>query len=200
MAIKDIVHDTGVSFEELCSSTGLPSFTLSDILSGKAELSHRQARTLQKLARGLGMSMEEVLEMDAALPDPTEQFPSMIHPMLIPEVFSYYRMNLLETLDETDKGLFAIGVAVSGIIELLHDEGMYPEALYTLGLVDYLCDKNGLPRFEQYDKFRGETMAKTIYAQEAVEDPILDCVYFQKMIPHLLKFNFIETPDTLLYY
>lgn len=42
----------------------------------------------------------------------------------------------------------------------------YPEALYTLGLVDYLCDKNGLPRFEQYDKFRGETMAKTIYAQE----------------------------------
>ena len=43
-------------------------------------------------------------------------------------------------------------------------------------------------------------MAKTIYAQEAVEDPILDCVYFQKMIPQLLKFNFIETPDTLLYY
>jgi len=42
----------------------------------------------------------------------------------------------------------------------------YPEALYTLGLVDYLCDKNGLPHFEQYDKFRGETMAKTIYAQE----------------------------------
>ena len=191
MAIKDIVNDAGVSFEELCSSTGLSSSTLSDILSGKAELSHCQARTLQKLAKGLGMSMEDVLEMDAVLPDPVEQHPVMVHPVMIPEVFAYYRTSLLEALDEIDEELFVI---------VLHNEGMYAEALYTLGLVDYLCDKNGLPRFEQYDRYRGETMAKTIYAQEAVEDPILDCVCFQKMIPQLLKFNFIETPDTLLYY
>ena len=68
------------------------------------------------------------------------------------------------------------------------------------GVTVECSSSNGLPRFEQYDRYRGETMAKTIYAQEAVEDPILDCVCFQKMIPQLLKFNFIETPDTLLYY
>lgn len=200
MSIKEIINDASVSFEDLCVSTGIPSSTLSDILSGKTELSHCQARTLQKLAKGLGMSMEDVLEMDAVLPDPVEQHPVMVHPVMIPEVFAYYRTSLLEALDEIDEELFVIGVAASGTIEILHNEGMYAEALYTLGLVDYLCDKNGLSRFEQYDRYRGETMAKTIYAQEAVEDPILDCVCFQKMIPQLLKFNFIETPDTLLYY
>ena len=111
MSIKEIINDASVSFEDLCVSTGIPSSTLSDILSGKTELSHCQARTLQKLAKGLGMSMEDVLEMDAVLPDPVEQHPVMVHPVMIPEVFAYYRTSLLEALDETDEELFVIGVA-----------------------------------------------------------------------------------------
>ena len=50
MTICDMINHAGISFEELCKTTGIPASTLSDILSGKAELTHCQARTIQKLS------------------------------------------------------------------------------------------------------------------------------------------------------
>ena len=65
MTICDMINHAGLSFEELCKTTGIPTSTLSDILSGKAELTHCQARTIQKLSHGIGLSMDELMELDS---------------------------------------------------------------------------------------------------------------------------------------
>jgi len=62
--IQEAIYKAGYTFDELCSVTGIPSSTLSDIMSGKAALSHCQARTVRKLAHGLGLSMEELMAME----------------------------------------------------------------------------------------------------------------------------------------
>lgn len=216
MAIKDVIDEIGFSFDELCNASEIPSSTLSDILSGKAVLSHCQARTIQKLSKGLDMSMEEVLALeepdipacdcvsDMADNDDYEEAEeeSPLHRLECPASFRFFRRSMLEMLNivsmlNDGECLFVEATIEAGTFEKLYDQGCYDAALYTLGLIDYLCDKNDIPRLTMYDKYRGDTMAKTIYCPEAEEDPILDCVYFLKMIPQFLKFNMIETPETL---
>jgi len=63
MTFYDFITSAGVSFEDLCKMTEIPASTLSDIISGKAELSHCQARTIQKLAHGMGLSMDELMDI-----------------------------------------------------------------------------------------------------------------------------------------
>lgn len=65
MNISTLIAHMDISFDELLQASKLPASTLSDIMSGKTELSHCQARTLQKLATGLGLSMEELLGLEA---------------------------------------------------------------------------------------------------------------------------------------
>lgn len=216
MAIKDVIDEIGLSFDELCDASEIPSSTLSDILSGKAVLSHCQARTIQKLSKGLDMSMEEVLALeepdipacdcvsDTADNDDYEEAEeeSPLHRLECPASFRFFRRSMLEMLNMVSmlndgECLFVEATIEAGTVEKLYDHGCYDAALYTLGLIDYLCDKNDIPRLTMYDKYRGDTMAKTIYCPEAEENPILDCVYFLKMIPQFLKFNMIETPETL---
>ncbi len=223
MAIKDAIDEIGISFEDLCESSGIPASTLSDILSGKAVLSHCQARTIQKLSKGLDMSMEEVLDLENTVPsvnhydidldidddDEEEETESKsegaFHRLACPVTFQFFRSNMLETLhilsSVPDGELMYIAASIeSNTIENLFNSGCYDAALYTLGLTDYLCNKNGIPILAQYDRYRGHMMEKTIYCPEAAEDPVLDSVYFQNMIPQFLKYNMIETPETLKQY
>ena len=219
MAIKDVIDEIGLSFDELCDASEIPSSTLSDILSGKAVLSHCQARTIQKLSKGLDMSMEEVLALEESdfpacdcVPDTADddeydesEEEGPLHRLGCPAAFRLFRCSMLEMLHilsmlKDGECLFVESAIEAGTVEKLYNHGCYDAALYTLGLIDYLCDKNDIPRLAMYDKYRGDTMEKTIYCPGAKEDPILDCVYFMEMIPQLLKFNMIETPETLKEY
>lgn len=195
MAIKDIFRMAGFSVDELASITNVPSSTLSDIMSGKTRLQHCQAKTLQKISRGLGLSMEELLKMDEMI-IPDSKAPSL-HKLVSPEAFIVFRSDLLGLLNDLGERDFVSSVVKSHAVEGLYDDKLYPQALYAIGLIDYLCDKNGIPRQSQYDKYRGDTMEKTVYGFAATENPDLDYIYFQHMIPQMLKFNFIETPDSL---
>lgn len=198
--IRDAIYKAGYNFDELCRTTGIPASTLSDIMSGKAVLSHCQARTIQKLAAGLGLSMDELMKMDAELQAMTIKPTVSVHRMLHPDVFRIFRRNLLHGLSVTDEKVFIEAAEKTRIAEELYAAGSIPQALYTIGLIDYLCDRHHLPRLTQYDKYRGDTMEKTVYAYSATEGPVVDYIYFERMIPQLLKFNFIETPDSIREY
>ncbi len=65
------------------------------------------------------------------------------------------------------------------------------------GLIDYLCDKHGIPRLEQYNKYRGHTMEKTAFGYTGAECCLLDGLFFEDLILQMLKFNFLETPGSL---
>ena len=198
MTICDMINHAGISFEELCKTTGIPASTLSDILSGKAELTHCQARTIQKLSHGIGLSMDELMELDSlarSVPEKNES--GKLHKLCSPDVFSTFRGDLLDVLQHVDEETFIYAAAQTEFVESMYEAGLCAQALYSLGLIDYLCDEHGSPRLEQYNKYRGDTMEKTVFGYTGAECCLLDGIFFEDLIPQMLKFNFLETPGSL---
>ena len=200
MNIRDVTNYAGISFDRLVERTGIPASTLSDIMSGRSDLSRCQARTLRKLADGLELSIEELLDLEAftqELPSPTIR---PVHKLIAPHAFIFFRNSMLFFLNRLGEKGFIKFVMEKKLIEDMYSKDYYPEALYMIGLIDYLCDKNELPRMKRYDIYRGETMNEPIFAQNNKVNPMTDFSCFHQVIPQFLKFNFIETPDTLNQY
>lgn len=69
MTIQQLLQDLQMSRYRLSKISGIPWATLSDIYSGKTHLDRCGAGTLSKLSRALGLSIEELLELES---EPTE--------------------------------------------------------------------------------------------------------------------------------
>lgn len=195
--LNNVVNNKGYSFTELVKESGLPASTLSDILSGKTELKNCKARTLRKLADGLDVSMEELLSLEpviTGIPDPAK---NPIHAFDDPDWFVFTRniaLNSLSTLGEEHYIKYAEEFKE---VEDEYTNENYASALYLIGLIDYLCDKNGIPRIERYNKLRGETMKSIIIASDCQAKSKPSCIKIIDAIPQFLKFNIFETPETL---
>ena len=201
MTICDVINHSGLSFEELYKATEIPASTLSDILSGKAELTHCQARTIQKLSHGIGLSMDELMDLDSlARSLPERNGSGKLHKLCSPDVFRAFRGDLLDVLQHIDEETFIYAAAQTEFVESMYEAGLCPQALYSLGLIDYLCDKHRIPRLAQYNKYRGDTMEKTVFGYSGTECQLLDYMCFDNLIPQMLKFNFVETPESLKVY
>lgn len=70
MKINEMIKEKGMSRYSLSKQSGIPWATLSDICSGKTSLTRCNVKTLQKLSSALGMTIEEVLELQ---PEPDER-------------------------------------------------------------------------------------------------------------------------------
>ena len=62
MMLNQIMESKNISRYRLSKNSNIPYTTLTDILSGKAELKKCSAETVYKLSKVLGVSMEELLE------------------------------------------------------------------------------------------------------------------------------------------
>ena len=200
MNIRDVTNYVGISFDRLVERTGIPASTLSDIMSGRSDLSRCQARTLQKLANGLELSIEDLLDLEAFTQDLPAPSIRPVHKLIAPHAFIFFRNSMLYFLDRLGEKGFIKFVMEKKVIEDAYSRDYYPEALYMIGLIDYLCDKNEMPRMTRYDIYRGETMNETIFAQSARINPMVDYSCSHEVIPQIMKFNFIETPETLKQY
>lgn len=65
MTIRKLLQDMEMSRYLLSKISGIPWATLSDIYSGKTKLNRCDARTLVKLSKALGRSIEELLELES---------------------------------------------------------------------------------------------------------------------------------------
>ncbi|MDK2965013.1 MAG: hypothetical protein PWP53_625 [Lacrimispora sp.] len=69
MTIQQLMQDMSISRYRLSKISGVPWATLADIYSGKTHLDRCGAGTLSKLSKVLGLTIEELLELDS---EPTE--------------------------------------------------------------------------------------------------------------------------------
>ena len=63
MTIQEVLREQSLSKYQLSKRSGIPWATLSDIFSGKTELSRCSARTLLKLSAALNISIEQLLNL-----------------------------------------------------------------------------------------------------------------------------------------
>lgn len=64
MTIQQLLHNMQMSRYHLSKNSGIPWSILADIYSGKIRLDQCGAETLSKLSKALGLSTEELLELE----------------------------------------------------------------------------------------------------------------------------------------
>ena len=200
MTIKDFFDRENCTIEEFSAESGIPESTLGDILNGVSDLRFCQARTINKLSKALCMSVDDILRLEPAIqsgswiPDPTI---NPVHAFENPAYFAAFRRQMIEEIRHRGEEAFVLGVLRSSRVEGIYLDSDYPEALYLIGLLDYLAAKNGILRITRFDRYRAEMMESPIYAPLAEKMTDYTPILIVPAIPQLLKFNFIETPETL---
>lgn len=164
MYLNEMMNDCHMSRAELSARSNIPESTLRDILNGKAQLDRCEAATLYNIAYALDVSVEDILEgyWDALERDA----PARITVHDDSSLMNFYVLadSMLGRLRATGDLAFIDGIDQNGWIERLYQSGQYRCALFLLGMMDYLCRKNGVRQVARYDEYRKARLDKPVYA------------------------------------
>ena len=184
MLINDQLEKLKMTKYRLSKDSGVPQATINDICSGKADLEKCSAGTLFRLARVLGISMEDILL--SAKPEHRSAFET-------------FKSNVCHRVKDKGDIDFMIQVLESDEIRTLYNRRWYPEALYLLAMVDYLSRENGLPKCTRYDDIRRQRLREPLYpAGVLVTGEVLESEAPLRMaeedsIPEFRRFNIMES-------
>ena len=112
--------------------------------------------------------------------------------------FETFKSNICHHVKDMGDIDFLIEIIESDRIYEYLNKKWYPEALYLLGMVDYLCRENDLPPLEDYQELRSIKLSKTIYPVGILilcsvlnsEEPKEKSL--QEAIPEFLRHNIVE--------
>ena len=164
MYLNELMNACHMSRAELSARSNIPESTLRDILNGKAQLDRCEAATLYNIAYALDVSVEDILEgyWDALERDA----PARIAVHDDSSLMNFYVLadSMLGRLRATGDLAFIDGIDQNGWIERLYQGREYRCALFLLGMMDYLCRKNGVRQVARYDEYRKARLDGPVYA------------------------------------
>ena len=183
MLINQRLEELELSKYRLSKESGVAQATINDICSGKADLDKCAAGTLYRLAKVLGVSIEDIL--DSAKTEYRSSF----------ETFKSNTCHHVKDMGDVD---YMICLLESDEIRKLYDRKWYPEALYLLAMLDYLSRENNIPLCTKYSDIRNQKLAKTIYPVGVLmtsevmksDEPMRKAE--REAIPEFRRFNIIE--------
>lgn len=164
MYLNELMNACHMSRAELSARSNIPESTLRDILNGKAQLDRCEAATLYNIAYALDVSVEDILEgyWDALERDAPAH--TSVHDENSLMNFYVLADSMLGRLRATGDLAFIDGIDQNEWIERLYQSGQYRCALFLLGMVDYLCCKNGVRQVARYDEYRKARLDGPVYA------------------------------------
>lgn len=164
MYLNELMNACHMSRAELSARSNIPESTLRDILNGKAQLDRCEAATLYNIAYALDVSVEDILEgyWDALERDA----PARISAHDENSLMNFYVLadSMLGRLRATGDLAFIDGIDQNGWIERMYQGREYRCALFLLGMMDYLCRKNGVRQVARYDEYRKARLDGPVYA------------------------------------
>lgn len=146
------------------------------------ELLVQKELTKYRLARGLDVTMESLLEpyLERHIP------------------FELYKSNVCHQVREQGDINFIIQTLEKDSIRKYYQRGWYPESLYLLAMLDYLSRQNNVPLCTQYDDLRQSKLSGKIFpgsvlaAFAATQDAHIKGQAIQGAIPEFMRFNIVE--------
>ena len=184
MLINEELKKQNMTKYRLSKDSGVPQATISDICSGKAEIEKCAAGTLYRLAKALGLTVEDILL--SAKDDYRESF----------ETFKSNTCHLVKDMGDLD---FIADMLESDCVRILYDRHWYPEALYLLAMLDYLSGENNIPLCTKYNDIRMQKLEKPVFpigvllAGEVLKSDAPARKAEQDAIPEFHRFNIIES-------
>ena len=183
MTVNELITKNQISRYRLAKNSDIPYMTINDICSGKTNLAECSAKTIYKLSKALGVSMEELL-MPYMLPRPS---------------FELFKSNVCHRLKELGDIDFLIQTIESREIITYYERQWYPECLYLLAMVDYLSRENHIPLCDEYHEIRRMKLKAVLYpssvlsAYEVSKDESVKERAKVLSIPEFRRFNIIES-------
>ena len=183
MVINDLLKQKGMTKYKLAKESKIPHTTVLDICSGKVNLKNCTGETLYKLAKVLDVDIERLLE------DSMEYRQS----------FDAYKSNICHMVKDIGDINFIINTLESDTIRSLYQKKWYPECLYLLAMIDYLCKENDLPICNEYDDIRRTRLSEPVFPSSVIalsvfgksEKPKKDSI--KRSIPEFIRFNIVES-------
>ncbi|MDR1069090.1 MAG: helix-turn-helix transcriptional regulator [Clostridiales Family XIII bacterium] len=183
MNINDLLTQKNLTKYKLSKISGIPFATISDISTGKAKITKCSVETLYKLAKALGVSMEDLVA------DSMEYRQS----------FEAYKSTVCHRVHDMGDMDFIIDTLESDKIRKLYQKQWYPESLYLLAMVDYLSRENDLPVCSEYDDIRSARLREPFYPASvltlcaALGNSKPKRQSRQEAIPEFMRFNIVES-------
>lgn len=185
MSLNDLLAEKKMSKYRLWKQSGVPQATISDICTGKTRIEKCSAETVYRIAKALDIPMEQLVA-------------PAIQPLHRPD-FELFKSNTCHRLKELGDVPFIIQLLKSDEIRRRYRQKQYPEALYLLGLLDYLSRLNHVPLCTNYQDIRGAKLRSPLYPSgvvllckalnsEAPKEELL-----RRAIPEFLQFNIVES-------
>ena len=189
--MNELLKEKGITKYALAKQSGLPHTTVIDICSGKAKIEKCSGETLYKIAKTLNVQIENLLR--EAMHSHSEASNDEHRPSF--EVFKSNVCHMVKDNGDTD---FLISILRSDEIIALWGKKWFPESLYLLAMVDYLCRINDLPLCDEYESMRQARLSKTLYPTGIVtlcaalnsDKPKEESL--AQAIPEFLRFNIVE--------
>ena len=183
MLINELLKKKNLTKYKLSKVSGVPQATINDLCNGKTDPERCSAGTLYKIAKILGVSIEEVLE--SSMQEQRSSF----------ETFKSNTCHHVKDMGDLD---FIASVITNNDIRILYEKRWYPEALYLLAMLDYLSRLNGIPICTIYGDIRSQKLKTPIYpigvllSSEVLQsdEPIQQAE--RDAIPEFKRFNIIE--------
>ena len=184
MLINEQLAKQNLTKYRLSKESGVPQATINDICSGKTDLDKCAAGTLYRIAKALGVSVEDILE------SARQEYRSSF------ETFKSNTCHHVKDMGDVD---FMISLLESDEIRVLYNKKWYPEALYLLAMLDYLSRVNELPLCTKYNDIRAQRLEKPIFPAGVImtskvlktDEPMRKAE--REAIPEFLRFNIIES-------
>lgn len=183
MDINDFLHRNNMTKYKLSKASGVAFTTVSEITTGKTKIKNCTGETLYRLAKALDVKMEDLLADSMEYRQSFDAFKSSI-------------CHMVKDMGDID---FIIDTLESDKIRKLFQKRWYPESLYLLAMLDYLCRENDLPICGEYSDIRAARLREPVFPSGVIamsafsrsDKPKTDS--YAQAIPEFLRFNVIES-------
>ncbi|MCL2424805.1 MAG: helix-turn-helix transcriptional regulator [Oscillospiraceae bacterium] len=183
MNINDLLEQKNITKYKLSKISGVSFTTISEITTGKTKIKNCTGETLYKLSKALDTTVENLLAES----------------MEYRQSFETYKSNVCHMVKDMGDIGFIIQTLESNKIRTLYNKRWYPECLYLLAMVDYLCRENDLPTCNDYNDIRSTKLHEPIFPLSV----IAACAFsrsnqvkensLKQAIPEFIRFNLVES-------
>ncbi len=189
MIINELLKKKKISRYKLSKDSGVPQSTISDLCNGKTSIENCSVGTLYKISKALNVSLDFIMERNEKDKIETDNHRSS---------FEVFKSNVCHEVKDMGQIEFIKKLLVSNDIQKYFDKGWQLEALYLLGMLDYLSRINNVPLCTNYNTLRNFKFSEIIYPtgillmSEVTDNDKYKKEALENAIPEFLRFNIVE--------
>ena len=185
--LRAILNNKQMSLYQLEKNSKVSHATLNDIYNEKSNIDNCSISTMSRIAKSLDMDLNDLYMILSY---------ENLSLFAYDEDFDLFKSNILQLLKKSNESDYVNNIVKNKTIEEYYEKEEYLKAFYLLSLVDYLCEKNNVPKLEQYDEIRQKRLAK-IYVPKSIYLLLLTkhikvSDIFKECIKTFLNHNIVE--------